>query len=440
MGATVTSHQEVGKAMLNTTSLNAVEQATFSQQFIRPLYDSYCFANIPQTIDFLLTGEDASALSLDVFDGLPTHYDKVILFFVDAFGWRFFERYADRYPFLKTCLDHGVISTLTSQFPSTTAAHTTCIHTSLNVGQSGVYEWNYYEPLVDDIISPLLFSYARDKFARDTLAKANISPTEYYPQRTLYQALKAKGIVSYIFQSQAYTPSTFSNAVFSGSHVVPFQNLPDALSRLTEVITAHKAPPYYYFVYYDRIDALCHHYGPNSPEFEREVDSFLTAMNTLFYQKLHDKVGKTLLLITADHGQVEVNPNTTIYLNKEIPGIERYLKTNRQGRLLVPAGSARDMFLYVKDELLAEAVEILRHHLAGRAEIYPTNDLLAQHFFGSQPPSASFLGRVGNVVILPYEHESVWWYEEGVFEMRFSGHHGGLTPAEMEIPFMALHL
>src|SRR5437879_2882054 len=75
--------------MLNTTSLNAVSSSTFSQQSVKPLYDSYCFSNIPQTIEFLLTGEGQSALPLDVFGDLPTRYDRVILFFVDAFGWRF---------------------------------------------------------------------------------------------------------------------------------------------------------------------------------------------------------------------------------------------------------------------------------------------------------------------------------------------------------------
>src|SRR5436190_19101580 len=149
--------------MLNTTSLNAVSSSTFSQQSVKPLYNSYCFSNIPQTISFLLTGEGNSALPLDVFGNLPTEYDKVILFFVDAFGWRFFERYAEKYEFLKTILNVGVVSKMTSQFPSTTAAHTTTIHTGLNVGQSGIYEWQYYEPIVDDIILPLFFSYARDK-------------------------------------------------------------------------------------------------------------------------------------------------------------------------------------------------------------------------------------------------------------------------------------
>jgi hypothetical protein len=26
----------------------------------------------------------------------------------------------------------------------------------------------------------------------------------------------------------------------------------------------------------------------------------------------------------------------------------------------------------------------------------------------------------------------VWWYEKGKYEQKFFGHHGGLTPQEME--------
>ena len=91
--------------MLNTASVNAVNGSQFSQRFVKPLYDSYCFSNIPQTIEFLLTGEGESGLPLDVLGNLPRKYDKVILFFVDAFGWHFFERYAEKYEFLKTMLN-----------------------------------------------------------------------------------------------------------------------------------------------------------------------------------------------------------------------------------------------------------------------------------------------------------------------------------------------
>ncbi len=425
--------------MLNSSSLNAVNGAKFSQRFVKPLYDSYCFTALPQMIEFMLTGEGQIALPRDTFGNLPTRYNKVILFFVDAFGWRFFKQYAEQYEFLKTILKHGAVSKMTSQFPSTTAAHVTSIHTGLNVGESGIYEWNYYEPLVDDVITPLLFSYAGDK-DRDTLKRSGIPTEAFFPRQSVYQRLQTKGIASYIFQSEAYTPSTISNMVFKGASVIPFKTLPGALTDLAELVITDTAPVAYYFLYYDKIDAVCHTYGPNSRQFEEVADAFLSMMEELFYKKLLGKVEHTLLALTADHGQVEVDPRRTYYLNKQGLSIEQYLQTNRRGKLLVPAGSPRDMFLHVKEERIDEAVALLQKHLEGKAEVYRTEQLVAQHFFGSAQPSGEFMTRVGNVVILPYQHESVWWYEGGKFEMHFLGHHGGLTPEEMEIPLLLLAL
>ena len=42
------------------------------------------------------------------------------------------------------------------------------------------------------------------------------------------------------------------------------------------------------------------------------------------------------------------------------------------------------------------------------------------------------MSRVGNLVILPHAHETVWWYEAGRFEQKFYGSHGGLSREEME--------
>jgi hypothetical protein len=425
--------------MLNTSSLNAVNGAKFSQRFVKPLYDSYCFAALPRTIEFMLTGEGNSALPLDTFGNLPRRYNKVILFFVDGFGWRFFKQYAETYPFLKTALRYGAVSKMTSQFPSTTAAHVTCIHTGLDVGQSGVYEWNYYEPLVDEVITPLLFAYAGDK-ERDTLKRAGIPGEAYFPTQTFYQKLQTRGIASYVFQSEAYTTSTFSNTVYKGVKLFPYKRLSEALANLAELVMDDTASIAYYLLYYDKIDAICHTYGPSSHQLEQKVDAFLRMIEELFFKKLAGKVEQTLLILTADHGQVEVDARRTCYLNLQIPDIEQYLQTNRRGKLLVPAGSARDMFLHVKHERLYEAVALLQTRLAGRAEVYRTEQMVTQRFFGSAQPSREFLVRVGNVVILPYQHETVWWYEGGKFEMHFQGHHGGLTPEEMEIPLLLLAL
>ncbi|HYX51061.1 MAG TPA: alkaline phosphatase family protein [Ktedonobacteraceae bacterium] len=425
--------------MLNTNSLNAVDGAKYSQRFIKPLYDSYCFSALPQTVEFLLTGEGEIALPGDCFGNLPTNYDKVILLFVDGFGWRFFQQFAEKYPFLKTCLRQGVASQMTSQFPSTTAAHVTCIHTGMNVGQSGVYEWNYYEPMVDEVITPLLFTYSVEK-KRDTLKQSGIAAEAFFPSQTLYQKLQIKGITSYIFQHESYTPSTFSNCVFKGARVLSFKRFSEALSNLVELITAATAAKTYYFLYFDKIDAVCHTYGPQSHQFEDVVDSFLRMMEEFLYEHLNGKIGQALLILTADHGQVEVDPRRTIYLNKQNLNIEQYLQRNQNGKLLVPAGSARDMFLHVKEQYIDETVMLLQHRLANIAEVYYTEQLIAQDFFGSTQPSKEFLARVGNVVILPYQHETVWWYEEGKFGMHFKGHHGGLTPEEMKIPLLLLPL
>jgi hypothetical protein len=145
--------------------------------------------------------------------------------------------------------------------------------------------------------------------------------------------------------------------------------------------------------------------------------------------------------MTADHGASEVDPQTTVFLNKEerFKGVERFFKRNQAGELLVPAGSARDMFLYIKEELLDEAQEFLSKHLEGVAEVVKSRWLMENRYFGPEI-SAKFRARAGNLVILPYRHESVWWYEKDKFEQRFYGHHGGLTPQEMEIPLLSIEI
>ena len=406
--------------------------------FVKPTYDGRSFSAIPPSIAGLLGAPQKVALAPEVLGYLAGVYDVVVLFLVDAFGWRFFAKHAHDYPALRRFLDRGRAVKLMAQFPTTTASHITCLHTGLEVGQSGVYEWQYYEPQLDAVITPLLFSYAGTT-QRDQLKKAGVDPRRLYPTRTLYHSLGKQGIASTIFQPREFTPSTFSDVVFDGATKVwGYITLPEALVNL-RVLLAERKTPSYYVLYFGDFDDIGHRYGPNSAQLAAELDALLTSLERLFLSRLPAGSGRGLFLLIADHGLAETDPATTIYLNTDraFAGIERYLRRDRQGRLLVPAGSPRDPFLYVRDGLVDEAHDFLARLLAGRAVVYRVADLIAAGFFGGQPPLPEFLARVGDLVILPYRGEAVWWYEKDRFVQRYYGHHGGLTPQEMEIPLLA---
>ena len=201
------------------------------------------------------------------------------------------------------------------------------------------------------------------------------------------------------------------------------------------------AQPSYYFVYYSPIDTIGHEYGPQSAEMEAEIDTFLMLLQRYLLERtLGKQKQRVLLLVTADHGQVEIDPKTTIFLNQAIPGFRNYIAHNRQGQLLVPAGSPRDLFLHIQPDKLAEAQQVLSNYLQGKAIVLPTSELIEQGYFGPPPISDALLKRVANLCVLPFKSESVYWYVKGKYEQRYYGHHGGLTPDEMEIPLLACEL
>lgn len=422
--------------MINQESLDAVAAARMDDRLVRPRYDAYGFAAIPQTLRRLLTDATDGGVGFGARSDLYQPYDAVILIFLDAWGWRFWETWAEQHPFLQRIGHDGLVSKLTSQFPSTTAAHVTTIHTGLPVAQSGMYEWFFYEPQLDAMIAPLMFSFAGDK-PRDTLARTGIASAALYPQHTLYQEFQRHGVRSWVFQPLSFAHSPFSRTVTAGATMVPYRTVPEALTNLAQLIE-HQRERSYYCLYADVIDTICHWYGPESPHLAAEIGAFFDTVERVLQPVLAQARGRTLLLLTADHGQTAIDPQTSVYLNRSLPQLQRWIKTNRAGHLLAPAGSSRDLFLHIKAEYMNEAHATLQAHLAGKADVRRVGDLIDDGFFGPPPVSPVLLGRVGDLVVLPLGNESVWWYEPDRFEQLFRGNHGGLSSNEMETLLLAL--
>lgn len=422
--------------MINAKSLSALKNAQWTSHFKRPLYDNYSFSRIPDTIHKLLTGKGDKTLPEDALGGSFDKFDCAILFLIDGFGWEFFEGYSSKYPFLERFVKEGVASKISSEFPSTTAAHITTINTGKEVGETGIYEWFYYEPLVDRMIAPLLFSYAGDHES-GTLLHDGYKAQEIFPFETIYQKLAKKGCKSIVMQQEGIAHSPYSKALLFGADIIAFKHFSQALDTLVDLCKKRFEAPTYIFVYLGDIDAMGHRHGITSPQFSDAVDFCWNTIESRFWQKMSPSPNKTAVMFTADHGMTPVNPKTTVLLNKVCPGLPKLIKKNRNGQLLVPAGSCRDFFLHIEEDGVEEAQTLLEEQLNGVADVVAVRDLLSQNFFGSKIASKRLKDRIGNLVVLPYQGESVFWrFEKHHLEQHFFAAHGGLTPDEMESIFL----
>lgn len=406
-----------------------------TQPIVKPAYDSGCFAHLPGLIKALFSGDSPPVLSPAQFGFSGHRFDQVVVLLADAFGWQYQERFSD-HPALKRFRDQGVAHKITSQFPSTTAAHITTMSTDQPVGQHGIFEWQYYEPKLDAMIVPLMFSWAGEK-QPELLRFAGADPAQLLPTRTLFQSLAAQGVKSWTFMPEELLPSTYTTAMSAGATKVGYKTLPESLVNLRDMLAQNTGPACYYH-YFGEVDSICHSYGPDSEQVEAEIDAFLTTLDRWFFRQMGAAAGNTLFLLTADHGQTATDPQTAIYLNllPEFETIRPWLKTNKRGEMLTPGGSPRDMFLYIRDEALDEAQHFIADLLHGKADVLKVADLIAAGFFGPEPPSDTFMSHISNLVILPHANETVWWYEKDRFEQKFYGHHGGLSAEEMEIPLL----
>jgi Type I phosphodiesterase / nucleotide pyrophosphatase len=224
-----------------------------------------------------------------------------------------------------------------------------------------------------------------------------------------------------------------------GSVTIPFINSSDLLVNLRQKISATSGPAYFY-VYWDAVDAIAHTYGPHTEQYDAE----LTGFAYLLQRELIDKIpartaADVLLMVTADHGHINVAPGETLYLNR-YPRLLRSLEVSPGGQRILPWGSPRDVFLRVQEERLSEIAAWLTHRLAGKATVMTSGEALQQQLFGVGKLHKRFKHRVGNLVVLPERDYLIWFEHLKGKKFGLQGMHGGLRPDEMLVPFATANL
>ena len=223
-------------------------------------------------------------------------------------------------------------------------------------------------------------------------------PATFIAGETLYQRL---GVRSTVLHPAAFSPSTYDGVATAGARLLPFGALRDGVAAFFDAL----AEPGYAYLYWDQIDAAGHLHGPGSREFDAAA---LDALDTL--ERGLRAIPDTLLMVTADHGQVATSPERVDWLDELWPELPALL-THR------PAGSARDVFLHTREpeELIAGLAERLEGAVVRRA-----SELVA--------PGP----RLADVCVLPAPGRMAWLRSAADHATRFRGHHGGLHPDETD--------
>ena len=140
----------------------------------------------------------------------------------------------------------------------------------------------------------------------------------------------------------------------------------------------------------------------------------------------------TLLIITADHGQIRTPPERIVRLSDH-PKLQQML-------LLPPAAEPRAAYLYVCPGQIESVRDYVAEHLGGRFLLLETDQALTAGLFGPLDhgePDAKIRARLGDLLLLAQDDSRLLVSEEPV---PFHGHHGSLTPGEMMVPLLIVRL
>ena len=406
--------------------------------FLYPSYEEKCISNIPGTIlDFFGVKNEIPKLSIEVSSKID-EVNKIVLFVLDGFGFNQFQRYQKEQEFLQKLAENSEVFPLTSIFPSQTTNALTTLNTGLTPQEHGLFEYYVYLKEVDAIVNTLHFEPLGSK-QRNELVEKGYSPNILFRGNTIQNRLKEAGVKSFTHIDSSYAYSHYAKLLFAESTSIPCLKSSDLVVSLKKKLEQEKGQAYF-FAHLSNLDTISHEYGPNSYEYNAELSAISHLLKKELLEKIDSETAKeTLMIMTSDHGGVNIVPEETTYINGFNDVLDN-LQTSKRGKTILPTGSARDVFLHVKEDKLAETQELLMKKIGAKAKVVETKEALNEGLFGRGEITSQFLERAGNLLILPYRNETVWF--EHCMNIKYNpvGQHGGLNEEEMLVPLAVAKL
>ena len=388
--------------------------------YLFPAYADYCFGNVPDTIRSVLNAGGRRPLPSDVFGGIDTAVEKVVLVVIDGFGLNAWKRHSRQHQALATLAEEGTVTPLTSIYPSETAAAITTLETGTLPCEHGRIGWNIYEPTIDTTF--LAFGgEVKTGATADDVADESVAGCEFY-----YPKLSDAGIDCHRLQPFDNRGRTVTQHIYD--------DLDTFGKRLSNVVAESDSPGYIY-AYLPHVDHVSHAEGTENDAYAQTVAAVCDQLSEFLARIDHRTATETLLLVTADHGHVNTSPTQNINLSSN-PTVMANLKRHADGTPITMAGSPRNVHLHLQEGTVAETRQTLADD---NARIFTRDEALECGLFGDRSASDRFRRRCGDLVVT-HRELGMWFGDVEPEELALIGMHGGLNPAEMLVPFAAARI
>lgn len=365
---------------------------------VEPVKPDYSGANLCNVVPALLGGRGASAGDPPSPAWMPapvTGARAVVLLVLDGLGWDVSSD-PGRVPGI-AAMAGGPITTVV---PSTTPAALTSLTTGLGPARHGVT--GYRMRLDDTVLNTIQWRRADGRRGPDP---AVVQRHEGFGGRAVPVVTKAE------FRTSGFTGAHLRDGVFHGWPTTA------VLVEHVRALVADGEPLVY--AYYPGIDEVSHAFGLGAPWFPAE----LAAADRLVDAVLDAVPPDVAVVVTADHGQVQVGPDGWIGLGALDHLVEVYAGDGRFRQLYARRGA--------REELAAASAD----ELGDRAWVFTRDRLFDEGWFGPDP-AAPARRRVGDVVLAARDG---YGFVDPTYpqEARLMGAHGSLTAAEMQVPLVA---
>jgi hypothetical protein len=321
---------------------------------------------------------------------------QVVLLVLDGLGWEQLQARLHLAPTLAGMSGRAV----TTVAPSTTATALTSITTGLTPGEHGLIGYRF--DVGGEVLNVLRWSTPAGD-ARRTYEPQRLQPFEPFLG-------EAPPVVSKVELEQ----SGFSAAHLRGMQPNGWRvasNIPVIVSRLLG------AGERFVYAYYDGVDKTAHERG-----FGDFYDAEVRAADRLVGDLLEALPTGAALLVTADHGQVDVGPRLVR------PAAAVMAHTRSQ------SGEGRFRWLHAKPGAAADLLAAAQEAHGDVAWVVSRQETIDGGWFGPvvSPPVAARLGDVALVARQPISFDDP--ADSGPFQLVCR--HGSLTSAEMLVPLL----